>query len=318
MPMPTWARGPPPTILTVQNRAPRQALRVLNRRHRQHLIVNELMKDLSIGLPPGTPTTSTATLSRTGLTPQLTLTLKLSLERSNTPASKDFWQRQVSSVLSLKWHRGERMEEIVLQQTDILPYLTLGLPVTGDTHPWLTVLLDAVFDMAFRVAAEMKHHFAMPRPNELCPDIAPVIRTPSHGAFPSGHATEAFAAAAILAAVFPERVDHLRQMAARIAMNRCYAGVHYPVDQYAGAILGDVLGGLAVQQVFGGDPFTPPVDPLAPPWTFTGGGSAPAPTVEAFAMNLVPVILKKPAGPLGVAASPGILKELAGLIKDEL
>jgi hypothetical protein len=44
-------------------------------------------------------------------------------------------------------------------------------------------------------------------------------------------------------------------MAARIAMNRCFAGVHYPIDQYAGAMLGDYLGGLAVQKVFGVFPF---------------------------------------------------------------
>ena len=61
--------------------------------------------------------------------------------------------------------------------------------------------------------------------------------------FPSGHATEAFAAAAVLSALFPARAAYLRLMAARIAMNRSFGGVHYLVDHHAGAMLGDLWAG---------------------------------------------------------------------------
>lgn len=95
-----------------------------------------------------------------------------------------------------------------------------------------------------------------------------MIRSPAHRSFPSGHATEAFAAAAILSATFPAYTAHLRQMAARIAMNRCFAGVHYPVDQYAGDLLGDLLGGLVVHKVFGKTSFKA----AGQAETFTTGG----------------------------------------------
>jgi hypothetical protein len=169
----------------------------------------------------------------------------------------------------------------------------------------------------------------MHRPNEWSANVAPVIRTPAHGSFPSGHATESFAAAAVLSAVFPDRMKHLRTMATRIAMNRCYAGVHYPIDQYAGAILGDVIGGMVVWKLFGSSPFknldagtalkttsldpefsiTPPTP--APAMQVTGA----AVTVEKYAQDVY--LLKKPSDLIGGAASE-LLGHLAGLVRNEL
>ena len=104
------------------------------------------------------------------------------------------------------------------------------------------MLLDAASDLVLMVVAEFKNIFAFPRPFMLAPDINPVIQTPNHGSFPSGHATEAFCLATILGTMFPDREEQLRLIAARIALNRGFAGVHYPVDHLAGAILGEVLG----------------------------------------------------------------------------
>jgi len=97
----------------------------------------------------------------------------------------------------------------------------------------------------------MKALLPMNRPEVLAGDVAPVIQTPAHSAFPSGHATEAFAAAAVLGALYPARLGQLRRLAARIAVNRGFAGVHYPVDHLAGAMLGDMLGAHVVEKVFG-------------------------------------------------------------------
>ncbi|WP_050786835.1 phosphatase PAP2 family protein [Rhodobacter ferrooxidans] len=301
----------------------RQAFRTLNGRHRQHLIVKALMQGVSVDFTPAllAGVVTTATLNCNTLAPTVTLTL----DKGNSA----LWERQIAQVLAQRWHRPERIEEIVLQQSDILSFLTLGLPVAGDTHPWLTTLLDAVFEMAFRVVAEMKHAFAMPRPHELSPDVAPVIRTPSHGSFPSGHATEAFAAAAVLSAVFPDRAPHLRQMAARIAMNRSFGGVHFPIDHYAGAMLGDALGGLAARRALGLNIFkdatvklalqtslpevtaTLPalVPPLVPALVFEADV-----TVERFAHDSPVLQMPAPAGP----APSGVLAHLADLVRDEL
>lgn len=208
----------------------------MNARHRQHLLVKELMEGLTVE-----PIShDEATLSQGGTT-----ILRLKLDRTDI----GYWTAQIANLRAQKWHRNDRMTEIVIQQTDILSFLAQPLPIGPQTHPWTLVLLDAVLDVAFRISAEFKHVFSLPRPNVLAPDIAPIIQTPAHGSFPSGHATEAFAVAAVMSCLFPDtdlvlnpRRQNLRGIAARIAVNRGYAGLHYPVDHHAGAVLGEVLG----------------------------------------------------------------------------
>ena len=76
-----------------------------------------------------------------------------------------------------------------------------------------------------------------------------MIQTPIHGSFPSGHCTECFAVARVLyelvsetsaagAAAKRQLREQLLRQAARIAINRTVAGVHYPVDSLAGQLLG--------------------------------------------------------------------------------
>jgi hypothetical protein len=76
-----------------------------------------------------------------------------------------------------------------------------------------------------------------------------MIQTPVHASFPSGHCTECFAVARVLyelvsetsaagAAAKRQLGEQLLRQAARIAINRTVAGVHYPVDSLAGQLLG--------------------------------------------------------------------------------
>ena len=89
------------------------------------------------------------------------------------------------------------------------------------------------------------------------PEIQPIIQTPGHGALPSGHATEAYALATVLTHLYGqaegdaylnlawEEADAPSQrfkLAARIAINRTVAGVHFPIDSAAGCVLGVTLG----------------------------------------------------------------------------
>ncbi len=78
-----------------------------------------------------------------------------------------------------------------------------------------------------------------------------MILTPGHGSLPSGHATEAFTVAYVLWKLVsptepqPKSVDWAEQLmrqAARVAINRTVAGVHFPVDSAAGQLLGLTLG----------------------------------------------------------------------------
>ncbi|MGH7004941.1 MAG: phosphatase PAP2 family protein, partial [Alphaproteobacteria bacterium] len=135
------------------------------------------------------------------------------------------------------------------------------------------------------VEMRFKHAFACRRPHELSPQIQPMIQTPSHGAFPSGHATEAFISAFVLWTLLRHTRrrpygtagwgTQLLSMAARIAINRTVAGVHYPIDSAGGAVLGLTLGHYFVRRCTAKGAAAPDFTP----WSFDGtqypGSTAP-------------------------------------------
>jgi hypothetical protein len=96
-----------------------------------------------------------------------------------------------------------------------------------------------------------------------------MIQTPVHGSLPSGHATEAFIVARVLLQLViagaleystkanspaPSNASRqqlrelLLRQAARIAINRTVAGVHFPADSMAGQLLGLALGDYLIQR----------------------------------------------------------------------
>jgi len=117
-------------------------------------------------------------------------------------------------------------------------------------------LLDAALRLAKFVEMRIKHALACRRPNELSPQVQPIILTPGHGTFPSGHSTENHMIARILwellrggdGAVLGEQ---LMREAARIAVNRTVAGVHFPIDTAAGQVLGLSLARYFIERATG-------------------------------------------------------------------
>jgi undecaprenyl-diphosphatase len=81
--------------------------------------------------------------------------------------------------------------------------------------------------------------WAIPRAR---PDLHGLIARPHSHSFPSGHAATSFACATVLSAAVPRARLPLYVLAALIAWSRIYVGVHYPVDVFAGALLGVALG----------------------------------------------------------------------------
>jgi membrane-associated phospholipid phosphatase len=162
--------------------------------------------------------------------------------------------------------RADRLPEIIAQADGFSGFFAAQMPYSANRRPMTVHLIGAVQDTVVAAEQRMKHLCSVPRPVDLSPQIQPIITTPGHSAYPSGHATEAFAQATILAALrlsasgvpdaeliegilarlspaveaapVTDPVILLYRLAARIADNRTVAGVHYPVDSAHGALLG--------------------------------------------------------------------------------
>ena len=86
----------------------------------------------------------------------------------------------------------------------------------------------------------IKHIIGRPRPkvmDALGLTLGPSI-TPGFDAFPSGHATSAFAFAYALCSFYPWMRYPLYAYAVLVSISRIYVGAHFPSDVFAGMVLG--------------------------------------------------------------------------------
>lgn len=120
---------------------------------------------------------------------------------------------------------------------------------TSIQNPLLTPTeLKSFTQIAFSIKSEVikqvivaKQMFKRPRPYDYNHDINPCIKLEPTYAFPSGHASLAFAYAQILSFVFPERETEFFKRAEEVGLNRVIGGVHHPSDIVAGKKLGLVM-----------------------------------------------------------------------------
>jgi membrane-associated phospholipid phosphatase len=202
-----------------------------------------------------------------------------------TPPESEKIAEQMAELRSAMDLRADRLPEILSQSEGFSAFFAAQMPYGLNRRPYTVHLIGALYDTVIGVEQRMKHLCSVPRPVDLSPQIQPVITTPGHSAYPSGHATEAFAHATILAALrlsgarVPDEglIDAilaklspaaeaapvtepevlLFRLAARIADNRTVAGVHYPVDSAHGALLGFGVTLAFIGHCLGGGPERP-------------------------------------------------------------
>jgi len=93
----------------------------------------------------------------------------------------------------------------------------------------------------------LKHLIGRPRPRFAHGDefvLSPSL-TSGLDAFPSGHTTNAFGAATVLAWYLPALRIPLFLTAGLVGLSRVVRGSHFPTDVFAGAVLGVLIGSLA-------------------------------------------------------------------------
>jgi undecaprenyl-diphosphatase len=76
------------------------------------------------------------------------------------------------------------------------------------------------------------------RPPAVVLDPKPLLDVPTTSSFPSGHSATSFACAYVLSRAAPRFTISFFLLAALIAFSRNYVGVHYPLDVFAGALIG--------------------------------------------------------------------------------
>lgn len=137
-------------------------------------------------------------------------------------------------------------EQLVLAATYAADHVfhfntVLGAWFAAEDLPFTDAFFRQIKTDRFAITSRGKQVWLRPRPPLLDPRIRPAVELPGSGSYPSGHATQTFLWAGLLAEVFPGHRDALRQRAELVAWSRVVAGVHYPSDIVAGRMLGDRL-----------------------------------------------------------------------------
>jgi hypothetical protein len=172
--------------------------------------------------------------------------------------SADLFRLQLKHMRSYADQRGDRAGEILTQLGFPSDYFASVLGLNGDAHRHTFELIAITQVVTAHAAMIAKHHLPSLRPDRRGASVLPMIQTPAHSSFPSAHAAEAFAAATVLAGLvdkldalppgkkpYPIKdklVKLLFKQAERIAVNRTVAGMHFPIDSWAGASLGEAVG----------------------------------------------------------------------------
>lgn len=143
--------------------------------------------------------------------------------------------------------RPDRLAEILVQKENLLPFVASILPITPLRAPAVVEMLETGLAIVTPVVMRVKIALGCPRPTQFSDLIQPMIAEPAHPTLPSGHSMQLFTLATMLSLLTKPGAQvaadsQLYRLACRIAINRTVAGVHFPADSAAGAVLGIQLG----------------------------------------------------------------------------
>lgn len=206
------------------------------------LVVSALVRDIKFS---ATDATKVADLAVSNSTASVTTVAQL-----RRPTMQQLREEPILGLPKTKGRKGDRMakSDAIMAEATMLDFIMLeALGRDQARHRSLYSLLNVTFEVAAAASHQFKHLFVVPRPATLWGDIEPLIASPGHASFPSGHATQAYAAVEVLQAILADKAGNkLATLARSVADNRVIAGVHYDFDSEAGEALGRAIGAWVV------------------------------------------------------------------------
>jgi len=162
-------------------------------------------------------------------------------------------------------------EEIIQQDASLAGYFGQVLTLSTGSHPSTLKLLEMAARVGEMVSIWFKLTFNRARLQQVWPAFVPMLPSPGHASYPSGHMLQSRLIALSLAEAVPAARKALLALADRIGRNREVAGVHFPSDTAAGKAIADaafpMLQGCAIFQTVLAAARLEPAAPgaLAPP-----------------------------------------------------
>lgn len=156
------------------------------------------------------------------------------------PSSSGEIRRELESLLKKQSNgkkRAARVPEILEEASAITPKFKRVLLMNERSHPKTHELMLAMVQTGRPIVMHFKNRFNRARPSQLEPRLRPIIDSPGHPAYPSGHSTQMHLIAHALSELVPHAREQLFEIAGRVAENREWAGIHYESDSEAGVFL---------------------------------------------------------------------------------
>jgi undecaprenyl-diphosphatase len=167
--------------------------------------------------------------SRTGRRPMLELIKRIKL----------LDERALEALTGWRHPGADRLMQMLTRLADPLSVIVIVILMMSAQEPLATAGHRAAFAVvaSHAFAQLLKRGVGRRRPR-MPEGFAPLVKVPDRFSFPSGHAAAALAIGLPLAEMLPATLGALvLALAAFVGLSRCYLGIHYPCDVFAGWIL---------------------------------------------------------------------------------